>query len=109
MILWYTRMSTKKIVRMTNRKSPKLKQRVYGPIISDNCDACGKDSVWLLSKTAREYTFMGTAVFTWNTEYSMLCMLCGYGIGLHKSLFDKLKPIAVKNAPQHNTEAVAHS
>ena len=84
---------------MTFSKTQKIKQRIFGPVIEDSCDACGKPSVWLLAKSSEDYSVFGTALFSLKTEYSLMCMLCGYGIGLHKSLFEKLKPIAEKNAP----------
>ncbi len=85
--------------------SNKLKQTIYGPVVTDSCEACGEDSVWLLAKASEEVALFGAVIWNKNTEYTMVCALCGYGIGLHKSLFQRLIPIAQKNAPKAKVTA----
>lgn len=89
---------------MEQNQSPVFRQKVYGPVIEDSCDACGKDSVWLLTKVVKEVSFFSTIRFNRDSSYSMYCMVCGYQLALHKSLFEKLIPIAQKNASLRNKE-----
>lgn len=83
---------------MTETPTPSLKQKIYGPIIEDKCDACGQNSVWLLAKTSRTKKIFGRFSLTQSEDYTLVCMLCGYKIALHKSLFLKLKPLAAENS-----------
>jgi len=82
---------------MSNSRTNKIQHKVYGAVLSDKCDACGKTSSWLLAKQWEKLSFFGAPLMDWHTEFTLICASCGYGIAIYKDLFDKLKPLAEKN------------
>lgn len=71
--------------------------KVYGPVMSDECGACSKDSVWMLTKNSEDFSLFGTPLFNLKTEYALICGNCGYGVGIYKDLFHRLQTIAETN------------